>query len=94
MAYGYVVAHVNVTDPVQYEHYKALSSSALAAGGGEVLARGGRVDIKEGHFHPRVVLFRFENFEAAQAWYDGPYVQARAARAGAAEMNMMLLEGI
>lgn len=94
MAYGYVVAHVNVTDPVQYEQYKVLSSSALAAGGGEVLARGGRIEVKEGSFCSRMVLFRFENFDAAQNWYNGPYVQARAARAGAAEMNMVLLEGI
>lgn len=94
MAYGYVVVHVNVTNPEQYESYKSLSTAALAAGGGEVLARGGRVEVKEGHFHPRMVLFRFPSFEAAQAWYNGPYAKAREARAGAAEMHMVLLEGV
>ena len=41
MAAGYIRAYVDVTAPVQDEHYKTLSTKALQAQGAEPLVRGG-----------------------------------------------------
>ena len=38
---AYVITRVNVTDPDQYEKYKALSPAAVAESGGRFIVRGG-----------------------------------------------------
>ncbi|GAB4481707.1 MAG: DUF1330 domain-containing protein [Burkholderiaceae bacterium] len=92
---AYIVAEVEVTDPAQYEEYKKLSTAAIAAHGAEVLVRGGRTEPLEGRAPHRVVVLRFASMAAARAFYDSPeYARARAARAGAAIMNMFIVEGL
>ncbi len=96
MPSGYVIAYVDVTNPTQYEEYKKLSSLAMQANGAEVCVRGGEVQPLEGDWQPkRVVLLKFESFEKAKAFYDSEtYRKARDARAGAAIMNMIAVEGL
>lgn len=96
MPAGYVIAHVQVTNPVQYEEYKRWSTAAMQAHGAEVLVRGGRVQVLEGDWAPeRLVVLRFPSFDAARAFYDTPeYARARAARQGAAIMRMICVEGL
>lgn len=95
MPYGYVVAHVKVTDPEQYKQYVELSTAALKHHNVEVLARGGKVEVMEGEFNSRVVIFKFPSFEAAKAFPNSPeYSLARQSRAGAAIMNMVAVEGV
>jgi uncharacterized protein (DUF1330 family) len=48
MSSGYVIAHVEVTNPAQYEEYKKWSSVAMQAHGAEVCVRGGQVQPLEG----------------------------------------------
>jgi uncharacterized protein (DUF1330 family) len=93
---GYIIAHVQVTDPVQYEVYKKWSSAAMQAHKAEVCVRGGQVAVLEGDWAPeRIVILKFPSFAAAQAFYDTPeYLQAREARAGAAIMRMVVVEGL
>lgn len=95
MASGLIIANVRVTNPQQYDEYRKWSTAAMQAHGAEVLARGGRAEVLEGDWQPeRVVVLRFPSFEAAQAFYDSPeYRKARAARAGAAIMRMIVIEG-
>ena len=40
---GYIIANVQVTDPVQYEEYKKWSTAAMKAYDAEVCVRGGQV---------------------------------------------------
>ena len=96
MASGYVIAYVDGTNPTQYEEYKKLSSAAMQAQGAEVCVRGGEVQPLEGDWQPkRVVLLKFPSFEKAKAFYDSEgYRKARDARAGAAIMNMIAVEGL
>ena len=96
MASGYIFASVEVTNPTQYEEYKKWSTLAMQAHGAEVCIRGGKVGVLEGDWNPgRVVLLKFPSFEAAQAFYETPeYRKARDARAGAAIMRMVCVEGV
>jgi uncharacterized protein (DUF1330 family) len=93
---GYIIAHVQVTNPTQYEAYKKWSTAAMKTAGAEVCVRGGQVQVLEGDWAPeRLVILKFPSFEAAQAFYELPeYRQAREARAGAAIMRMVAVEGL
>ena len=93
---GYVIAYVDVTDPTQYEEYKKLSSLAMKATGAEVCVRGGKTEVLEGDLAPtRVVVLKFPTYDKAKAFYDSPeYHAARKARAGAAVMRMIVVEGL
>jgi uncharacterized protein (DUF1330 family) len=91
---AFIIADVEVTNPVQYEEYRKFSSAAMQAHGVEVVVRGGRTVPLEGRPPHRIVVLEFKSMEAAQAFYDSPeYGRARAARAGAAVMNMFIVEG-
>lgn len=96
MSSGYVIAHVEVTNPTQYEEYKKWSTVAMQAHGAEVCVRGGEVQPLEGEWAPkRVIVLKFPTFEKAKRFYDTPeYLKAREARAGAAVMNMIAVEGL
>lgn len=93
---AYLMALVNVHDVQAYETYKQLSSLALSRYGALVLARGGRSQSLEGSINVgRVALFEFESYEQAQLFYDSPeYQAAKKARAGVADMNFVLVDGI
>src|SRR4029450_10838999 len=49
---AYVIVETDVTDPEQYEHYKAAASDAVAAAGGRYLARGGGLGVRAGGREP------------------------------------------
>lgn len=93
---AYIIANVDVTDPQQYEQYKVLSSRAIAAHGAEVCIRGGAVEVLEGDWSPtRIVLLKFPDMASAHSFYDSAeYLLARQARAGAATMRMIAVQGV
>ena len=95
MSSAYVIADIDVTNPQQYEEYKKLSSLAMKAHGAEVCVRGGKAEVFEGDWHPqRVVVLKFSSLEKARAFYASvEYGAARKARAGAAVMRMIVVEG-
>ena len=96
MTKGYVLAQVAVTDPAQYEGYKALAGAAVAKFGGRYLVRGGAAHLLEGDWAAsRLVILEFDSVEQAQRFYDSPeYQAARQQRQGAAQMNMLVVEGL
>mgnify|MGYP001369221901 CR=1 FL=1 len=94
---AYLIVEVKVIDPVAYEQYKALAQTAIARHGGRYLVRGGPLEVLEGRppASSRLVVVEFDSVEQAKLFYDSPdYRAARAARAGAAEMNMLVVAGI
>ena len=93
---AYVIVETDIFDPEQYEHYKAASPGAVAAGGGRFVVRGGELAVLEGDWNPpRLVVLEFENLEAAKAFYESPEYQAAIKlREGAARLNMVAVEGI
>jgi uncharacterized protein (DUF1330 family) len=94
---AYVIVDAKVSDPVKYKDYQLLSPSAIAAGGGEFLVRGGEHSVLEGAWNPhRVVVVKFPSVEAAKSFYDSAlYQAARAKRDGATEFfNMVVVQGV
>ena len=92
---AYWIAHVTVTDEEAYARYAALAGPAIAAHGGEFLARGGRHRQLEGRNHARNVLARFPSFEDAVACYEGEaYREALSHARGAAERDLVIVEGL
>jgi uncharacterized protein (DUF1330 family) len=93
---AYIIVETDITDPEQYEQYKAASPGAVAAGGGRFVVRGGELAVLEGDWKPkRLVVLEFENLEAAKAFYDSPEYQAAIKlREGAASLNMVAVEGL
>ena len=93
---AYVLVQSDVTNPDQYAGYAKLTPAIIEQYGGKFLTRGGRSITLEGHKAPaRVVVIEFPSYEMAQAFYNGPeYSAARKLRAGAATMQIVLVEGL
>jgi uncharacterized protein (DUF1330 family) len=93
---AYLIVETDITDPEQYEHYKAASPGAVEAGGGRFVVRGGELAVLEGDWHPkRLVLLEFPDLETARRFYDSPeYQAAKKLREGAATLNMVAVQGI
>lgn len=95
MKKGYWIAFVTVTDEQRYPDYQRLAPEAFTTYGAVALAQGGRSEALEGpHGARRTVVFEFESYERALACYHSPeYQRAREARAGAAEVEIVITEG-
>ena len=93
---AYVIVETDVTDPEQYEKYKAAASAAVTAAGGRYLVRGGELAVLEGDWRPpRLVVLEFEDLAAAKRWYESEaYQQARTLREGAAHLRMVAVQGV
>ena len=91
----YAVVQVDVTDPEAYGKYAELAGPAVTKYGGEFLARGGEVVVKEGTTRARCVLIRFNDMETAQAFYEGPeYQEALSHGLPASERDYKFVEGV
>ena len=91
---GYWVAHVAVKDPEVYARYAKLATEAIAAHGGEFLARGTRTAWLEGEPRERNVIVRFPSFEDAERCYHSPaYQEALKFALAASERDLCIIEG-
>ncbi|MEO8077248.1 MAG: DUF1330 domain-containing protein [Acidobacteriota bacterium] len=93
---AYVIVHVEVTNPAEYEQYKKMSPTSIEAYGGRFLARGGATEVLEGHWQPkRLVLLEFPSAEVARTWWASPeYAPAKALRDATANSELVLIEGV
>jgi len=93
---AYVIVETDISDPEQYEQYKAASPGAVAAGGGRFVVRGGELAVLEGDWNPsRLVVLEFEDLDAAKRWYESEtYQEAKKLREGAARLNMVAVQGL
>ena len=92
---AYIIAQVNVTDPAKYQEYAKLAGPATQKYGGRFLVRGGAKTTMEGDIpFQRIVVNEFPDVEAAKRFYNSvEYQAARQKRLGAADFNMMVVEG-
>jgi uncharacterized protein (DUF1330 family) len=93
---AYVIAMVDVKDPVRYETYRQRVLPTITAFGGRFIARGGRTEALEGAWAPRrVVIVEFPSVERAREWWSSPeYSEAKAIRQATSDGTLILIEGV
>jgi uncharacterized protein (DUF1330 family) len=93
---AYLIADLEVTDPVGYEEYKKRVPAVIAAHGGRYLARGGASDVLEGTWRPkRTAIIEFPSLASMKAFWDSPeYQPLRAMRERSAKSNLVVIEGL
>ncbi|HSC28435.1 MAG TPA: DUF1330 domain-containing protein [Vicinamibacterales bacterium] len=92
---AYVIADVDVKDPVRYEDYRRMVLPTISAFGGRFLARGGTVHRLEGDWSPkRLVIVEFPSVEQARGWWASPlYAEAKALRQATSVGSLVVIEG-
>mgnify|MGYP001820358461 CR=1 FL=1 len=91
---AYWVAHVAVSDAEVYGEYAKRATAAIAAHGGEFLARATRTVWLEGKERERNVIVRFDSIEDAERCYYSPaYQEALQFAKASAERDLCIIEG-
>ena len=104
MPKGYWIAHITITDPTAYEHYRAAFKPAFSKFGARDIIRGakgspgypssGRFEVKHGTMKDRHVVIEFDSYEQALACYDSPEYQSAAKfRDQGAQVELIIMEG-
>lgn len=96
MAYGYVIAQINVHDAENYKDYVAQVLPTIELFGGEFLVRGGKSESFEGSPPgDRNVIIRFPSYQAAHDWYHSDaYAPAKKMRMAASSSVQTIVEGV
>ncbi|HWN05796.1 MAG TPA: DUF1330 domain-containing protein [Steroidobacteraceae bacterium] len=92
---AYVIAQIDVQDPVRYADYVKLTPGTIEQFGGRFIARGGRAEKLEGDIAVnRVVVLEFPSYQQAKAWYESDgYRVAMAIRRSSSKGSLILVEG-
>jgi len=93
---AYVISHIDVKDPVQYQDYIKMSPISIAKFGGRFIARGGKTEVLEGNWVPkRLVLLEFPSVERAQEWWASEeYAPAKALRQATSYGELIIIDGL
>lgn len=93
---AYVIANIDVKDPVRYAEYIKMSPSSITAHGGRFIARAGKVDVVEGNWKPkRLVILEFPSVARAREWWaSADYADAKALRNATADSEIVITEGL
>ncbi|MFF7776470.1 DUF1330 domain-containing protein [Streptomyces tanashiensis] len=96
MPKGYWVSvYRTVSDPEKLAAYNKLAGPAVEAGGGRILARGGRVVAHDAGIAERTVLIEFDSFAHAVAAHgSAAYQAALVALADGVERDFRIVEGV
>lgn len=91
---AYWIAHVAVSDAEVYGEYAKRATAAIAAHGGEFLARATRTVWLEGKERERNVVVRFDSVEDAERCYHSPdYQEALKFARESAKRDLCIVEG-
>jgi len=92
---AYVIAEVEVTDPINMQKYVEKMPETLAPFNHSYLVRGGKPQALEGETPKAIVVIAFDSVEKAREWYDSPaYAAIRPIRQSAAKCRIFIVEGI
>ncbi len=93
---AYVIAHIDVKDPVRYEDYKRMSPMSIGKFGGRFICRGGKTEVLEGNWEPkRLVLLEFPSVERAREWWASEdYAPAKALRQATSYGELVIVDGL
>lgn len=94
---AYLVVDSHLTDPSLYEQYKLQAKPLVEQYGGEYLARGGPMVVKESALWSpvRMVLLRFASVRQAETFYESrEYQKLLQISKQSAERTVVILEGL
>ncbi|HVO62567.1 MAG TPA: DUF1330 domain-containing protein [Terriglobales bacterium] len=93
---AYLIVNVDIKDRIAFEDYVRDVPPIVRKFGGEYLAVSDTPEVIEGSWQPhRLVLVRFPDMAAAQAFLDAPeYVPWRELRKRVTISEMVALEGL
>jgi uncharacterized protein (DUF1330 family) len=94
---AYLVVDTLLDNPELYEDYKRLARPLAERFGGEYLARGGEMTLKETDLWSptRLVLVRFPDAQSANSFYDSPeYQDVLKISKQSARRTVVVLEGV
>ncbi|ACV35990.1 DUF1330 domain-containing protein [Accumulibacter sp.] len=94
---AYLVVDTLLDNPERYEQYKLRAKPLVEQYGGEYLARGGNMTLKETDLWTpsRLVLIRFPDAETANRFYDSAeYQEVLQISKKSARRTMIVLEGL
>jgi uncharacterized protein (DUF1330 family) len=93
MPKGYIYAEIEVINPLEYEHWRAVSLEQIAAFGGRFLVQRGNPQVFEGDKSIKLVMIiEFDSRERAMQWYE-TMRKWRTERVRAANLYAVLLTG-
>ena len=93
---AYLIVDTLLNDPDLYEHYKVKARPLIEKFGGEYLARGGRMTLRETDLWSptRLVLVRFPDVETANRCLDSlEYQQIMSISKRSARRTAVIIEG-
>lgn len=92
---AYLIANMDVKDPVKYPQYTAQTPGLIEKFGGRFIVRGGKYEQLEGSLPlARVVVVEFADMDAAKKFYFSPeYQEVLKIRHAAAESQVFLVDG-
>ena len=94
---AYLLVDSKLTDPEHYEQYRLKAKPIVEKYGGEYLARGGAISVKEDALWSptRMAIIRFPSSEQAEAFYQSDeYQSALGISRKSAERTVFVLEGL
>ncbi len=93
---AYIVASVQVNDPVKFEEYAQQVPKTVELYGGRYLVRAGRQEVREGDWkHSPLVIIEFPSWDAAEKWYNSEeYRPLKELRMRCARTDGVLAEGV
>ncbi len=94
MSKGYWIVRADVSDTEKFKEYASRTPAAIEKFGGKFLARAGKYELVEGNTRSRNTIIEFPSYESALACWSSPeYRDAKTYRAGAAELDIVIVEG-
>ena len=94
---AFLVVDTDLTHPDIYEQYKLLARPLVEKFGGQYLARGGAMSIKEATLWSptRMVLVKFPSTEQAEKFYQSPeYQEVLKISQQSARRTVFILDGL
>lgn len=93
---AYVIADIEILDPVLGPRYRDLAQKSIAHHGGRYIVRGGAVESVEGGWQPRrLVILEFSSMDQARRWYESPeYAEALNLSRTAFRRRLIFVEGV
>jgi uncharacterized protein (DUF1330 family) len=96
LAKAYLVAQIEVRDPLGYDAYRSRTGAVIERFGGRFLVRGGTLHPLEGEpDFSRLVIIEFADLDAARRFYDSAEYQALIPhRTDNARSMLLIAEGV